>query len=182
MRADMSRMIVGRPRRGGRYRRGRPVPLEDLPHREGIRRRHQISGGSKELNENLAPLRRYLARQVGRPWDKVYADIAAHLRVDNTVQRHVRDHLHDFVAIKPRRRYDWYFPYPGEGKVPFSRPCYQPLYVDEKDGILKRTDRLPEEKAWRCARCRPPSRPLDRIVLARDRELRASTDSGTGCV
>jgi len=33
-------------------------------------RRHE-----KWLNENLAPLRRYLMRQVGRPWDKVYGEI-----------------------------------------------------------------------------------------------------------
>ena len=25
------------------------------------------------------------------------------MRVDNTVQQHVRDHLSDFVAVKPRR-------------------------------------------------------------------------------
>lgn len=172
MRADMSRVIVERPRRGGIHRRGRWVPFEDLPHREGMRRRHQILGGSKELNENLAPLRRYLERQVGRPWDKVYAEIAAHLRADNTVQQHVRDHLHDFVAIKPRRRYGRYFADPGEGKEPFSRPWYQPLYVDEKDGILKRTDRLPEEKARRRARHRTLPRPLDHVALAPDRELR----------
>jgi hypothetical protein len=50
-----------------------------------------------------APLRRFLKRQVGRPWDKVYSEIAAHLRADNTVRQHVRDHLRNFVAVKPRR-------------------------------------------------------------------------------
>jgi hypothetical protein len=105
MRADMSRVIVERARRGGIDRRGRPVSLEDLPQREGMCRRHFVAGAPKELNENLAPLRRYLERQVGRPWDKVYAEIAAHLRADNTVQQHVRDHLRDFVAVKPRRRH-----------------------------------------------------------------------------
>jgi len=100
MRADMSRVIVERPRRGGGDRRGRAVPFENLPQHEGMRRPHQRSGGAKELNENLAPLRRYLERQVGRPWDKVYAEIAKHLRADNAVQQHVRDHLRDFVAIK----------------------------------------------------------------------------------
>jgi hypothetical protein len=172
MRADMSRVIVERPRRGGVDRRGRSLPLEDFPQREGMRRRHLIAGNPKELNENLVPLRRYLERQVGRPWDKVYGEIAAHLRVNNTVQQHVRDHLRDFVAVKPRRRHGWYFTYPGDGREPFSRLWYQPLYVDEKDGILKRTDRLPEEKARLRARRNPPPRPLDRVALAADRELR----------
>jgi hypothetical protein len=172
MRADMSRVIVERPRRGGIDRRGRAVALDDLPQRQGMRRPHVLSGGAKELNENLSPLRRYLERQVGRPWDKVYAEIAEYLRADNTVQQHVRDHLRNFVAIKPRRRHGSYFTYPGHGKEPFSRLWYQPLYVDEKDGILKRTDRLPEERARLRARRKPPARPLDRVALAADRELR----------
>ena len=172
MRADMSRVIVERPRRGGVDRRGCAVPLDDLPQREGMRRPHVLAGGARELNENLAPLRRYLERQVGRPWNKVYAEIASCLRAGNTVQQHVRDHLRDFVAIKPRRRHGWYFSHPGDGKEPFSRLWYQPLYVDEKDGILKRTDRLPEEKARLRARRNPPPRPLDRVALAADRELR----------
>lgn len=172
MRADMSRVIVERPRHGGAHRRGRPLPLDDLPRHEGMTRPYRISGGSKELNENLAPLRRYLERQVGRPWNKVYAEIAVHLRARNTVQQHVRDHLRDFVAVHPRRRHDRYFRYRGDGKEAFSHLWYQPLYVDEKDGILKRTDRLPEEKARLRARRNPPSRPLDRIALAADRELR----------
>jgi hypothetical protein len=172
MRADMSRVIVEHPRRGGIDRRGRALPFDDLPQREGMRRPYRISGGGKELNENLAPLRRYLERQVGRPWNKVYADIAERLRAGNTVQQHVRDHLRDFVAIKRRRRHGWYFTYPGNGKEPFSLLWYQQLYVDEKDGILKRTDRLPEEKARQRARRDAPPRPLDRVALAADSELR----------
>jgi hypothetical protein len=130
-----------------------------------MRRAHYIAGNGKELNENLAPLRRYLERQVGRPWDKVYSEIAANLRADNTVQQHVRDHLRNFVAVKPRRYVRWY----GN---PVSGLWHQPLYVDEKDGILKRTDRLPEEKARRRARHNLPRRPVDHVALAGDRELR----------
>jgi hypothetical protein len=99
MRDDMARVIVERPRiPDHRRRKGRDQPLEDLPAHEGMRRPHLLNGEGKTLNENLRPLRRYLDRQVGRPWNKVYADIAANLRVDNTVQQHVRDHLRDFVA------------------------------------------------------------------------------------
>jgi hypothetical protein len=146
--------------------------LGDLPQHEGMCRPHALSGGAKELNENLSPLRRYLERQVGRPWNKVYAEIAEHLRADNTVHQHVRDHLSNFVAINPRRCHGWYFSYPGDGMEPFSRLWHQPLYVDQKDGILKRTDRLPEEKARVRARRNPPPRPLDRVALAADREFR----------
>ena len=108
-----------------------------------MRRAHALRGGRKQLNENLAPLRRYLERQVGRPWSKVYSEIARHLRVDNAVQQHVRDHLRDFVAMKPRRiAHPW-----RVGGVLW----WQPLYVHPVTGLLCRTDRLPEEKARRRA-------------------------------
>ncbi|HJU14965.1 MAG TPA: hypothetical protein VJ770_00720 [Stellaceae bacterium] len=172
MRADMSRVIVERPRRGGVHRKGRAQPIESLPQCEGIGRPYRISGGYKVLNENLAPLRRYLERQVGRPWNTVYAEIAAHLRAGSAVQQHVRDHIGDFVAVKPRRRNGPLFAYPDGDRRRFSELWRQPLYVDERDGILKRTDRLPEEQARLRARRNPPPRPLDRIALAPDRELR----------
>jgi hypothetical protein len=171
MREDMSRVIVERPRLGGgRTRKGREGPLEELPRQEGMRRPHLRSGDWKTLNENLAPLRRYLERQVGRPWNKVYSEIARHLRVDNAVQQHVRDHLSDFVAVKPRRRSGTSY-LPGGGFERWNWLWHQPLYVDPKDGLLKRTDRLAEAKAMRRARRRKPT-PPERIPLAGDRELR----------
>lgn len=171
MREDMSRVIVERPRLGGdRSRKGRSVAFDDLPKQEGIRRRHVLSGEYKMLNENLSPLRRYLARQVGRPWNKIYSEIARHLRPDNTVQQHVRDHLTDFVAINPRRQSGRLFGLDGS-KERFDRPWFEPFYVDPKDGLLKRTDRLPEARVRRHARRAPPA-PPDRIALGPDRELR----------
>ena len=120
MREDMSRVIVERPRFRPTPRKGRPLPLDDLPCHQGMRRPYVLAGNPKELTENLAPLRRYLERQVGRPWDKVYSEIARHLRIDSAVQQHVRDHLGDFVAF-------------GAAERRFRR-----LYVDPRTGILKR--------------------------------------------
>jgi hypothetical protein len=170
MREDMSRVIVERPRCGGHgARKGRNVPLDDLPSHQGMRRRWREAGDCKMLNENLNPLRRYLERQVGRPWNKIYSEIAARLRADSTVQQHVRDHLRDFVAIHPQRRSGTAHVL-GGGKKLCDRLWYQPLYVDPDDGILKRTDRLPEAKAARRVREQPTKR--DRIALAPDCELR----------
>jgi hypothetical protein len=136
MRKDMARVIVERPRiKPFNCRKGRQKSRDDLPSHEGMRRAHAQRGDRKELNENLAPLRRYLEKQVGRPWDKVYSEIAECLRVDSTVQQHVRDHLHDFVAIKPRRiARSWY-----RERILW----WQPLYVDPVTGLLCRTDHLP---------------------------------------
>src|ERR1700733_10559155 len=98
MREDMAQVIVERPRiKPYNHRKGRSPDLENLPDHEGMRRGRALRGDRKQLNENLAPLRRYLEKQISRPWDKIYSEIAAHLRIDSAVQQHVRDHLCDFV-------------------------------------------------------------------------------------
>lgn len=164
MRDDMARVIVERPRIPDHgARKGRAVALDQLPAHEGMRRPHVRFWRGKQLNENLAPLRRYLEKQVGRPWDKVFSEIAANLRVENTVQQHVRDHLHDFVAIKPRRIRKWQSQ---------TGPWWQPFYVDPATGLLKRTDRLADVKAARRARRQARPAPPERIALSVDRELR----------
>ncbi len=138
MRADMAKVIVERPRRVERAtRRGRALGADDLPSHEGMRAPHVRNWGGKVLNENLAPLRRYLERQVGRKWDRVYAEISVHLRPTSAVQQHVRDHLHHFVAVKPRRIH---FPMKQRSGMDIWS---QPFYVDRRTGLLCRTDRLP---------------------------------------
>jgi hypothetical protein len=167
MREDMAQVIVERPRiKPFKACKGRRVALEDLPRHEGMRRGHAERGGAKQLNENLAPLRRYLESQVGRPWDKVYADIAANLRVDSTVQQHVRGHLQDFVAVKPRRNVSGLYSSTRDGL------WWQRLYVDPVTGLLCRTGRLPEEKARRRARRAKPAPRIERMTLDDTRELR----------
>jgi hypothetical protein len=167
MRSDMARVIVERPRIPAfKVRKGRALPLDDMPTRKGMRRGHAEHGDVKELNENLTPLRRYLESQVGRPWDKVYSEIAVHLRVDSAVQQHVREHLRDFVAVKPRRLNQ------GWRSMVRGALWWQRLYVDPVTGLLCRTDRLPEEKArHRRAGQSVPAAPV-MIALAADRELR----------
>lgn len=137
MRPDMAKVIVERPRRlEGFSRKGRVLPPDDLASHEGMRLRHVRNWGGKVLNENLAPLRRYLERQVGRPWNKVYAEISAHLRPTSAVQQHVRDHVQDFVAVNPRRLAHQLRQRPG------SDLWHQPFYVDPRTGLLCRTARL----------------------------------------
>jgi hypothetical protein len=166
MREDMAKVIVERPRIVDYHpRKGRARPLEELPKQLGMHRSQLERHGDKVLNENLKPLRRFLERQVGRPWDKVHSEIAARLRVDNTVQQHVRDHLENFVATKPRRGISRSY------RKDDQALWYQPLYVDPRDGILKRTDRLPEARKRREARKRAKP-PVERIELSSLRELR----------
>ena len=135
MRKDMAKVIVTRARiLEDTARKGRMLPDEIQPKTLGLRRHARERGGFKILNENLAPLRRYLEAQVGRPWDKVYSEIAANLRVSSTVQQHVRDHLTDFVNLHQM---------PGRWPAGLAAlPWHQPLYVDAR-GYLRRTGDLP---------------------------------------
>lgn len=102
MRPDMSDVIVERPRRGLRNATRRApweknAHLDDLPAGEGVRKRHTAAGTRRELNENLAPLRRFLVSQAGRPWNNVYSEICANIRPRSAVQLHVLQHVWDYV-------------------------------------------------------------------------------------
>lgn len=96
MREDMFKVIVERPRRGGltdsSARRHRNDEYQ--AGKIGMKQGH-IS--RKGLNENLAPLRRWLAKQAGRPWDKVYSELAGNIDRRNTVQEHIFAHIDQFV-------------------------------------------------------------------------------------
>lgn len=137
MRRDMFKIIVERPRRfpPGGWTKGRPRRnIEDGPSREGMRRPYDSYHERKELNENLAPLRRFLLKQVGRPWNKVYSEICEHLRADSVVQNHVRLHLEDFVSLHVEMRPD------GTPTLPGSRwpaEAVALLYVHPRTGILR---------------------------------------------
>lgn len=152
MREDMAKVIVERPRRGGSTtRRGRRCDVDLLPSTEGMRATHVRHWGGKTLNENLAPLRRFLNSRVGQKWDAVYSEISANLKVTSAVQQHVRDHVTDFVVTNVTVDADgglwgtnWGSPYKlGQGYR------HKELYVDPCDGILKRTPDQAPAQTWR---------------------------------
>jgi len=98
MREDMAKVLVERPRRGGggSYRRGmlrewQRLPLDEWPQKE--RMKHRWGKCPKWLNENLAPLRRFLRSSRGRKWDDVYGEICQQINRKSTVQQHVLQHL-----------------------------------------------------------------------------------------
>ena len=147
MRKDMFKVIVERPRRGADFRvnRARLSGEDDVPSRISMKRFRALNGTrSKWLNENLAPLKRYLQKQTGRPWRKVYSEICENLDANNTVQQHVRDHLQDFVVVKVAVGHDgqWMNGNERTGWRPGETLWHQPFYIDPNDGILKRSDKL----------------------------------------
>ncbi len=169
MRWDMAKVIVERPRwssrnkktRKGYSRRWSKLSPESWPKRESI---YALKGNTKCLNEHLGPLRRFLHSQIGRPWDKVFSEICAHIRVDSAVQSHVRDHVGDFVATQVFE-IDGVL-YHGEGwhtGKPLRRQGWHKLYVCPQTGLLRE---IKEE------RVSSPQMPLDRVRIDDSREHR----------
>jgi len=136
MREDMYKVIVERPRRGkeGDAFAARLRNDFDGPTRLGTRAGYSY----RSLNENLAPLRRYLHAQIGRPWNKVFSEICAGIDRRNTVQQHIHQHIRDFIAIDVDVR---------EGQLVDIAPrwgiCWlgsrisQELYVDPGTGLIR---------------------------------------------
>ena len=141
MRRDMFKIIVERPRTGRSYERAavtREANLDpdELPKMQSMKRR---TNQSKQLNENLEPLKRFFRKQVGRPWDKVYSEVCENIDSNSTVQNHVRQHVPDLVHItvgkdESGKVFDKRRSYGGG----FSELWHGDLYVDPKTGILRK--------------------------------------------
>jgi len=154
MRKDMSKVIVERPRLGraaaglrpGRTRAvtdddGEPLRTSKGPAREPRGRARK----TKLLNETLNPLKRYLASNVERPWNKVYSEISANLKATSTVQQHVRDHLEDFVAVKTRMKAGVVMVSGRFGGESPLTDAHHRFYVHPRTGILRAN---PNYRRW----------------------------------
>lgn len=168
MREDMFKVIVERPRWGRKYAAKSKLRYDkqiDRKHATGRRQVLEHRGYTKSLNENLAPLKRYLGKQVGRPWNKVYSEISAHLDTGSTVKQHVRDHLNDFILADVTVAGDGSFMSANHwGRPQPPELWWAELYVDPKDGLIKRTAKL----------CRKLGVRHYRAKLREDRQRRAS--------
>jgi len=104
----MHKVIVERPRWGSRLKsRKTALRLPGARVAEAASAPEDFDGGStrapssmhdKGLNENLAPLGRFIRSQVGRPWDKVFSEIRQAIDTRSAVGLHVMQHLPNFVS------------------------------------------------------------------------------------
>jgi hypothetical protein len=138
----MAKVLIERPRvdyggaARGYERAWQRVPLEDRPLREGMKRR--CRGGSKAFTDLLGPLKRFLRKQVGRPWDLVHSEICAQLRGGFPERphflRHVFDYVQRHVVVVDG------VPCVGEGRgygEPLARQRFRPFYVCPRTGLLR---------------------------------------------
>lgn len=135
MRSDMHKVIVERPRRS-KDLNARALRLRnrlDGPSHLGMR----IGYGYRELNENLAPLRRYLRSQVGRPWNKVFGEICSRIDRRNPVQQHIHQHIDQFIVTQVQIRDGRLIECGKFGPRPLV--AGNELYVDPRTGLICRT-------------------------------------------
>lgn len=161
MRHDMFKVIVENPRAGveyfrtqrNNYRKAKTFVLDEDGYVDDAFTSNQLSMRGrkfgldhKNLNENLAPLYRYLEKSVGKKWDDVYSDISKNLDSRSTVKQHVRDHLNDFVCIHTFR---------DAGGNLFGSSQYGNIYEEwhfsfyVENGILCKAKKKPWKKDYR---------------------------------
>jgi hypothetical protein len=141
MRTDMARVVTERERRGhtnpsrkwGRRLGACEYDHDDHgPARAPIARRTQYGWKAKEFSDRLGPLRRYLRKQVGRPWDQVWSEITRTLDKRSLSGQHIFEHIqweveqHVRVGDDGRLYHDRWSRLPLEG-----------LYVDPATGLLR---------------------------------------------
>jgi hypothetical protein len=126
------------------------VDPELMVKQESLRARHVQHGRGKSLNENLAPLRRFLHSQLGELWDRVFSEICANITVTNTVQKHVRDHVSEMVCVHVWRDSDGVLWDHCNTPTLLSRSRFR-YWVDPTDGAL-RLNTLPTARQRRLQR------------------------------
>jgi len=144
VRSDMKYVVIERPRRGGGGKFPRAAgtrragdDYENFQRQEGMRRPHR---DQKELSDFLSPLERYLWKQVGRPWDKVWSEICrSGMDGRSVLGRHVLSHVWGFVErhvriIDGKPYYLWVNEW-----APLASQHRARLYIDPRDGLLKKT-------------------------------------------
>jgi hypothetical protein len=139
MRADMHKVVVERPRYGSRRtnrkwgQRLSFVPDADYDDQlkfVSSSRRRQYGPDCKWFSDVLGPLKGFLHRNVGRPWDKVYSELRNGLDVRKVTGRHIFDHLKLMVETDCSIGVDRKV-YSGDGRYSVDG-----FYVHPKNGLL----------------------------------------------
>jgi hypothetical protein len=108
MRKDMAKVVTEAPRRGHANRStkwGRRLTKDEYAlddhgaTRAPVSRHRQYGWNAKEFSDSLGPLRGYLRKQVGRPWENVWSEVATTLDRRSLTGRHIFDHIRSEVEL-----------------------------------------------------------------------------------
>jgi len=153
MRNDMKHIILSAGRTASARGYSRQYKLEEGeahgPVRESMRKPYRRNWRGKEMRLKLAPLRRFVEAQVGRPWDTVYSEICA--RVRGLMAPQILEYVSDRVATNTEllngevvERSSWW----GVREV----AGYYDLYVHPVSRLLCRVPATTSRSAARQAR------------------------------
>lgn len=142
MRKDMGKIITEKPRQGSdlpnaKYGKsirwdGHDGNYDNEPKHQSSGARRQYGYEARSFTDVLGPIKRWLYKQVNRPWNKVYAELNETLDRRNVSQDHVFSHIWGWVEK------DVFF---GKDKLWHSTVyggLVRDLYIHPRTGILKR--------------------------------------------
>ena len=152
MRDDFHKVVIERARWGSRMRNlktGWSTSSYD-PGDEYAQPRQTSSSWNwnphrKDFSDRLGPLRRYLEKQVGRPWSKVEGEFRRALDTSTVIGRHLWDHARHMVELEVRMSPDGrpfslrgtpisqFFVHPRTGLLLRPKP-----WIDDEAGARKR--------------------------------------------
>jgi len=150
MRADMDRVVIERPRanRSGavlrkRVERSRMKRMgEDAPTKATMSPGRRFGYDCKNLADLINPLYRWLDKQVGRPWDKVWSEVCQTLKGGTTSLDHIKGHVESGVTQNHDVRMVDGFPH-YSGRRGLNPMTAGDRYVDDK-GFLRMVPRIKE--------------------------------------
>lgn len=154
MRDDMSKVLVEEPRSGRSMARAlagsRRAARHQLdPDGEGGRSRLGMrEDRCKHFGEHLGPLRRYLRKQVNRPWDKVYGELCAALDRRSVVQAHIFQHIGGYVEMDTVLHEGEVWARSWRGLVPLAQ-SWREMYVHPRTRLLLLNKARPRAMAER---------------------------------
>lgn len=178
MRRDMERVIITPARhksyvgpKNKKYGKSlRYDPEDDFssePKRVSAGRK-QYSFASKDFSDLLGPLRRFLKKNVGRPWNKVWSEVCEQTDHRSVVGNHFRDHVKMEVEFEIEMVDGK--PHATGTSLWRSGPHYTGFWVHPKTGILMYTKHRPHSKGW--ARAKALEELEWRVVISPLKEFR----------
>ncbi len=157
MREDMYKVVIEKPRVGSHLRSKKyswstgsydPDRHDDQPSRVSSSRHRQYGWDARSFTDVLGPLRRFLEKAVGRPWNDVYSEINASLDASTVTGRHIFTHVWQFVEKEVTMHKGVAY------TTVYGRPI-RGMYIHPKTGILCMARY--ETKAQRRAAYYPPN-------------------------
>lgn len=144
MRDDMKK-VISTPSKVGGYEEGKNRrehnllhrDPESLPTKESMTKKHYMHWGGKESRDLTNPVKRFLNKSVGRPWNKIYSEICQNADSRSELGRKLRE-IVSYQVENPVFKKDGVVYYKPMYYSSFVELRKNELYVDPDDGLLKR--------------------------------------------